>query len=481
MLVSEGAQADSPTMLRNRAQQAIRAFFMLDPTAGNDRRYQPAGQAPLDGLTGLLLLAGVVLAAWHLPSRLLPVALLLVPLVGSQLVSPRVPSLADAFVALPGLYLLVALTLERLVAVLPFPSVTRAALLVAIPAYAVFGWWSYTDWIGSVASAQARQPALDYDEIDAWIAEQRVRLSAAQPAATARHWRDEHPRLATGSRVVRRPRDSGDIAGVLLPPRLELHQVGAISGEGGNRAPRGVAATSSGEVFVSDGSGRVSRLDADRGALVPVQQRSPTLEQVTDFAADDEGYLYLADAERSLLVRIRQTGELVATIGADWGMYRPRGITVGPDGRLYVADTGRNRIAVGTMDGRFQKSITPPASFGAFEQPTEVAVDPSGRIYVALPEIGRLAILDESGQVLGGWAIPKGNTIESSRLAVIADGVIAMTDPAQGKVRLLDADGRELAVTDVPGRPYGLALANAQLFVAEPSTGRLIVFSLGAQ
>ena len=479
MLTTQGAQPDPPTNLRTRAQQAIRAFFLLDPTAASDPRYQPPGRAPLDSVTGLLVLAGVVFAAWHLPTRVTPVALMLVPLAGSQLTSPRVPSLADAVVALPGLYLLVAEALERLVAVLPFPSVTRAAMLVAIPAYAAFGWGSYTGWIGSAGSAQARQPAIDYDEVDAWIGEQRGRLAEGQPMATARQWRDEHPRLTTGSRVVRRPRDAGPPSGGLLPARVELRQVNAISGDTGPRAARGVAANASGELFTADGNGRISRLDPERGTLVPLQQRAPQLEQVSDLAADADGTLYLADAERSLLVKLKPTGELVATIGQEWGMYRPRGLAIGPDGRIYVADTGRNRITVGTMEGRFQKGIAPPASFGAFEQPTEVAVDPSGRIYVALPEIGRLAILDESGQILGGWPIPKANTFESSRLTVVADGVIAMTDPVQGKVRVLDADGRELAVSDAPGRPYGIALANAQLFVAEPASGRVLVFSLG--
>lgn len=480
MLAAEGAQPDPPTILRNRAQHAIRAFFLLDPTVTGDPRYQLPGQAPLDSLTGLLLIVGVVLAAWQLPSRALPVALLIVPLAGSQLASPRVPSLADAVVALAGLYLLVGEALERLVAVLPFPSITRAALLVTIPAYAMFGWGAYTGWIGSAASAQARQPALDYDEVDAWVGEQRDRMADGQPVATARQWRDEHPRLTTGSRVVRRPRDSAPPSAWVLPARLDLRQVNTISGETGSRSTRSVVATPAGDVFVADASGRVSRLDAERNALVPLQQRAPQVEQVSDMASDADGLLVLADAERSLLVKLRPTAEVVATMGSDWGMYRPRGLAIGPDGRIFVADTGRNRIAVATPDGRFQKAITPPASFGPFEQPTEVAVDPSGRIYVGLPEIGRLAVLDESGQVLGGWAIPKGNTIESSRLTVIADGVVAMTDPAEGRVRVLDADGRELSVANAPGRPYGIALSNAQLFVAEPGSGQLLVFALGS-
>jgi sugar lactone lactonase YvrE len=478
--VAEGAQPDPPLPLRTRAQQAIRAFLLLDPTVPGDARYQETGRAPLDAMTGLLLVGGVILAAWSLPARVLPVAMFVIPLVGTQLVSARVPTLADALVAMPGLFLLVAATLESLVAVLPFPTVTRAALLVAIPAYALFGWQAYTGWIGSATSAQARQPALDYDEIDAWAEEQRAHLFAGQPTITAQAWRAEHPHLATGSRVIRRPRNAASTTPAPLAlTSINLSQVATANGETGPRAPRGVAVTAAGDVFVADATGRLSRLDADKNALVPLPQRVPPLEQVSDLAADPQGFLYLADAERSVLVKVSPAGEPVGTIGSDWGMYRPRGLAIGPDGRIYVADTGRNRIAVGTPDGRFEKGISPPASFGTFEQPTEVAVDQSGRIYVGLPEIGRLAILDDGGQVLGGWSIPKGNTIESPRLAVVADGAIAATDPAQGKIRVTDADGRELAVSDLPGRPYGLAVANGRLFVGEPSNGRLVIYSLG--
>jgi DNA-binding beta-propeller fold protein YncE/4-amino-4-deoxy-L-arabinose transferase-like glycosyltransferase len=480
MLAAEGAQADPPTSLRTRAQQTVRAFVLLDPRVAGDTRYQLPGQAPLDALTGLLFLAGVVLATWRRPAQVLPLALLVVPLVGGQLASARVPTLADAVVATPGVYLLVAHAIDRMLAVLPFPSIVRAVVLVAVPAYALFGWNAYTGWIGSAAQAQARQPALDYDEVEAWIGEQRARLANGQPIASARDWRNEHQRLSSGSRTVRRSRDAAPASPQTFPSRLDLRQVGAVTGDSGPRGPRSVAANSAGEVFVADMSGRLSKVDADRGVLTPLQQRAPAFEQVSDLATDSEGFLYLADAERSLLYKLKSTGELVATLGAEWGMYRPRGIGIGPDGRIYVADTGRNRIAVGTPDGRFQKAITPPASFGPFEQPTEVAIDASGRVYVGLPEISRIAILEESGEILGGWSIPKGNTFESSRFEVIADGIIAITDPAEGKLRLLDADGRELSATDAPGRPYGVALAMSQLFVASPGTGRLIVFSLGA-
>jgi DNA-binding beta-propeller fold protein YncE len=283
----------------------------------------------------------------------------------------------------------------------------------------------------------------------------------------------EHPQQDT--------RNAPPPAAQIALAQLSLRQTGAIQGDPGARAARGIAPGGGGTIFTSDASGRLARLDPGLNALVPVDQRMPPFEQIADLASDADGALYLADAERSVLIKFSPTGELIGTFGADWGMYRPRGLTVGPDGRIYVADTGRNRIAVGTTDGRFQKSIGPPPSFGPFEQPTDVAVDASGRIYVGLPEISRVAVLDDSGQLLGGWGIPRGNTIESPRLAVVADGAIAMSDPAEGKVRLVDADGRELALAAVPGRPYGVMVQDGQLFVAEPASGRVLVFSLGGR
>src|SRR5581483_4458729 len=130
-------------------------------------------------------------------------ALFLVPLFGSQLGSAAVPDPGRAVVAWPGLYLLVALAIDRLLAGMPFRPVTSAVVLVAIPAYAVVSWQSYAGWMGAAQTAQARQPAIDYDEVDAWLAEQRDRITAGQPIASAADWRQQHPRLSTGARTVR--------------------------------------------------------------------------------------------------------------------------------------------------------------------------------------------------------------------------------------------------------------------------------------
>jgi hypothetical protein len=477
------AAAPSPaTSLRVKLQQTVRAFFLLDPTAPGNLRYLPVGRAPLDGLTGVLLLIGIGLAIWRPATQMQALVLFLVPLLGSQLASAEPPDLGRAVVALPGLYLLVAGALDRILTSLPFRPVTSAIVLVALPAYAFVGWQGYAGWMGTSQSAQARQPAIDYDEIDAWLADERERLEAGQPLASAAEWRQANPRLATGVRTVRRPRDAGNgTPPPVAPAALRLEQTQAIQGDRDAGAPRGVAVTPSGDVFVADQAGRVSRLDPERNVLIPLPGSTPSLQQVSEIVAGADGQLLLADAERSLLVLLDPRGGIIGTLGADWGMYRPRGATVAPNGSIYVADTGRNRIVVASPDGRLLKSIGPHTSAGDLEQPTDVAVDPSGRVYVALPDSGRLTVLDDDGQVLGGWAISKADTIDGPHIAVVADGAIAITDPGQKRVWIADADGREIDSLPMTGRTYGAAADANRLFVTEPSSGRLLVFSLQAR
>ena len=72
-------------------------------------------------------------------------------------------------------------------------------------------------------------------------------------------------------------------------------------------------------------------------------RRRPPLQQIADAEVVGAGQPILADAERGLLLRLDLRGAVVGTVGGDWGMYRPRGVAVGADGTIYVADTGRNR------------------------------------------------------------------------------------------------------------------------------------------
>lgn len=472
-----GMTGDSTITSRRAAlQQTTRSFLFLDTMAEGNPRYLPPGQAPLDAVSGSLLLLGVILAARRPLAELPWLSVFLVTLHASQVGAPSIPDLGRAAPALPACFLLIGRTLGVLLTNVPFRPVTRALVLVGIPAVLWSGWQGYVGWMSSPVAVQARPPGLGYDELDAWRSAQQELVTQGGGVLTARVWREQHPRLSAGARGTRR--SASTTAAPSLGP-VELRPNGVAQGGRGPQSPRGLAAAETGDLFVADETGRVSRVEPTGPGFATLPQSTTVPQaQAWDLAADADGFLYLADAERALVVKLDQRGAHVATLGTDWGMFRPRGLGVGADGKLYVADTGRNRVVVATTDGKLERVIGPRIGAGELEQPTDVAADDSGRIYVAAPEVGRTFVVDGEGRSLGGWSISRGDTVESPHLATVADGVVAITEPRDRRVRIVDADGRELGKADFDGRPFGIAAVDRRLVVSDPGAGRVLFFTL---
>lgn len=109
------------------------------------------------------------------------------------------------------------------------------------------------------------------------------------------------------------------------------------------------------------------------------------------FVADDRR-IYIADTGNNRIVSLDENGQLIRTIdGFDNGgkkevFNKPNGVFVSPDHIIYVADTYNNRIVKLTNEGEFIESFGTPTSsiirkdFQYF--PLKVNVDKFDRIYV---------------------------------------------------------------------------------------------------
>src|SRR3954452_24226651 len=80
------------------------------------------------------------------------------------------------------------------------------------------------------------------------------------------------------------------------------------------------------------------------------------------------------------------------------------GIAVDAAGRVYVADTGNNRIQKLSPSGRFlAKWGTAGKGNGEFTSPRGVAVDDAGNVYVADHDNNRVQKLSPTGRFLARW------------------------------------------------------------------------------
>lgn len=152
---------------------------------------------------------------------------------------------------------------------------------------------------------------------------------------------------------------------------------------------------------------------------------------------------------------------------------QPRGMALGPDGRLVIADTGNSRIQVcDILSNQLDCSAFggPGSRTGRFSSPVGIDVDAQGLIWVADTGNHRIQVCDADGacQAFGEPGTGPGQFDAPHDLAVHALGRVAVVDTNNNRIQLFRTEATGVAInagmsdawgsTETPGQGFFLTV-----------------------
>jgi len=300
------------------------------------------------------------------------------------------------------------------------------------------------------------------------------------------------------------------------------------SAAGQLKSPTGIAVDSQGNVWVADtGNNRVVEFD-ENGQFITMFGKQVN-KTITEAGVYGE---LLENQCRAEVKDVCQAG--VAGGGANQ-MTAPKGVAIGPEGLIWVADTGNNRVqgfasngqaevkfgSAGAASGQFNEpfgiavapdanlwvtdrankrveEFTPAGAFireqhgagyggtgnGEFSGPTGIAADSKGNVFVADTGNNRLQELGSNGQfiaVVGSAGAGNGQLSAPVGLAVKPSGILLAAEQGNNRVQYLEASGTYVKQFGTKGggsgqmsEPRGVAAGNGRaVFVADTANNRI--------
>ena len=165
---------------------------------------------------------------------------------------------------------------------------------------------------------------------------------------------------------------------------LDLAPQGAERGQ--FNLPRGIATAPDGSFYVVDTANmRVQKFDSTGKYLALIGSKGSDNGQFNPFsdtatgtgpggvAVDKAGNVYVADTWNHRVQKFDPSGKFLLAWGSFINLsdaasagdndknskfFGPRGIAVGPDGNVYVTDTGNKRVSIFTPEGKFVREIS---------------------------------------------------------------------------------------------------------------------------
>jgi YVTN family beta-propeller protein len=203
-----------------------------------------------------------------------------------------------------------------------------------------------------------------------------------------------------------------------------------------------------------------------------------------DVAFDREGRLLVADTgnDRIAIYQVSGvTGTLVDEIG---GLASPEGVVVAPDGTIYLTNVRRHNVEAWRDGKRIAQAGSRGTGANEYVRPHDIDIGPDGHIYVSDPGNDRIQMLDDGLRVIKEI---RSNFNEPKYFTIDKNGWIIIADEFNNQVKILN-EGHEIVGVIGTGesglgdnqfnQPEGAEIRGATLWVSDTHNGRITRFSL---
>ncbi|MEH6616323.1 MAG: hypothetical protein V7699_00635 [Porticoccus sp.] len=216
--------------------------------------------------------------------------------------------------------------------------------------------------------------------------------------------------------------------------------------------PMGIDTDNQGNLYVMDSAQEKVFIYNRDGDFTKTIGSSDLFEMASSLTVDPEGkYVYVIDtggvqsSQHRVTVFDTGSGELLRSFGSrgrkNGEFNLPKDAAIGPDGLLYIVDSGNFRIQVMNPEtGEFVRTFGDIGRrSGQFSRPKGIDIDSAGNVYVSDAAFGNIQIFTAEGQLLLSLG-SRSNTPEPAKfmlpagLAIDEDGRVYMVDQYFQKV-----------------------------------------------
>lgn len=210
-------------------------------------------------------------------------------------------------------------------------------------------------------------------------------------------------------------------------------------------------------------------------------------------AVDQHGRIYfttyIVDDKAGELVVLDADGAYSRTIdlstAVPYEYFTAYDVAIGSDGRVYVSgEAGDTLEAVNTETGRGVVIVIEPddysvSLFAETEAPASaIAIGEDGRVFVANWNTDAVVVYTPDGaiaSVIETEELADGDDSGVAGLALGSGGLLYLTKPRLGMIKIVRADGTSADVLDVDGEPWSIAVGdNGAIYITDFGDARLL-------